>query len=189
MPVYLEPLNGISYSEAMAESAVGARIDRVILSTFELWHPVMGAAPIRAVVDTEPLTATLEATAPRNPGETVDFIPSQLQIEYPEESENANSPTLTITVSNVSRLIKDVLDQIRASTDPEVLYGKWELIERIYASDDTTAPAKMPPFQLTLTKVRTQGAVTTLTAAYRDSANTAIPAITFTPEAYPGLLS
>lgn len=188
MPVYLEPLNGIAISEAMAESAIGARVDRIMLSTFELWHPVMDA-PIRAVVDTEPLVATLEATAPRNPLEAVDFKPTTMQIEFPEESESGNSPTLTLTVSNVSRMLKDVLDAIRDSLDPSVLYGQWELIERVYASDDTTAPAKLPVLKLTVTKVRTQGPLSTLTAAYRDSANTAVPAVTFTPEAYPGLLS
>lgn len=188
MPTYLDPLNGISLSEALAEAAVYAPITRVILQTLELWHPVM-TAPVRVVVNTEAITATLEASAPRNGGEAVTFIASQIQVDLPEESDKPESPSLVVTVSNVNLQIKRIIDAIRASSDPAIRDARWELIERVYVSDDLSAPHKIPVLKLTAIRAQMQGELAAFTATYTDSANTSIPATTFTPESYPGLLT
>jgi hypothetical protein len=188
MPTYLDPLNGVSLSEALAEAAAYATITDVILQTLELYHPVM-ASPIRVVVNTEPVAATLEGSAPRNAGEEVTFRASRVQVEIPEESDKSEAPTLIVHVSNVNRDIKDVLNDIAASDDPAIRDGRWQLIERLYVSSDLTAPHRMPVQKLTAIRVQLQGDSAAFTATYTDSANLAIPAITFTPESYPGLLA
>lgn len=187
MPIFLPALNGVSYSEAYAEAAAYARIDRVILSTYELWHPVM-SSPVRIVVNPEPIDATLEATAPRNAGQEVHFIASSIQVDVPEESDESKSPTLDVHVANVTRQLKQTLDAIRASSDPAIRDATWQLIERLYASDDLSGPHRVPVFKVTVIRVHIEGNRATLTASYRDSANTAIPTSTFTPEKYRGLV-
>lgn len=186
MPEYLEPLNGVSLSEAMAEAATYAPITRAILTTLELWHPIR-SSPVRVVVNPEGINATLEGDAPRNPGEEVPFIASNVQVELPDESDQSESPELRVRMSNVTRQLKGVLDSIRDSEDPDIRDAQWQLIERIYASDDLTGPARLPVLSLALKRVQIQGNTAELVAAYRDSANTSIPAQTFTPESYPSL--
>lgn len=189
MTVYLEPLNGISLSAALAEAAAAAPVRRAVLTTLEAWHPSMSAA-IRLVIDELPLTATLEADAPRNASESVVFMASRVSLQLAEESDRAASQEISLRVDNVTGYIADALRTARAATDPAVRDAEWELIERVYVSDDTTAPAKLPVFRTALVRVGMQGATAVFTAAYRrNSSNTAIPAITFTPEAYPGLLA
>jgi hypothetical protein len=158
-----------------------------MLETIELWHPSM-ASSVRLVVDEVNLIATLEIDAPRNPGETVTFKACYMVIEKPEESDKAATPEVTIRIDNVSGDIADVLDTARESSDPSIRDATWQLIERVYASDDATGPAVLPTFKLTPIRVAMQGASALVTAAYRPSVNTSIPAITFTPEKYPGLL-
>jgi len=87
----------------------------------------------------------------------------------------------------VTGLIGDALRRARLSVIPAVRDASWQLIERVYASDDTSGPAQLPVLKLTLTKVSRNDTVAVFTAAYRDSVNFSVPAITFTPENYSGL--
>lgn len=186
MPTFLDPLNGISQSEALAESAVAANIDRVILMAYELWHPSM-TTPVRVVADHQNLTATLEADAPRNASESVTFTAARIDIQRPTESDQAESPQIRLTVDNVTDLLTDALRTARQSDDPAVRDAVWEVIERVYASDDTTAPHRQPVFKVNLRQATTGGPTATFVAAYRDTANLSVPTITFTPDSYPGL--
>ncbi len=188
MPTYLDAENGLSLSEALLEAATYAPVSRAMLNTFELWHASM-SAPVRVVVDEQPLSAVLEADAPRNPGEDVVFMASRVTHEIPEESDQAQSPEIILRVDNVTGYIADALRIARSHTDPAIRDSPWQLIERVYASDDLTAPHILPVFKVTVRRIVMQGPTAVLTAAYRDSVNTSIPAITFTPERYPGLLT
>ena len=188
MPNYLPEENGLTLSEALAEAAYAAPITRAMLTTYELWHASM-SAPVRVVVDEQPLSAVLEADAPRNPGEDVVFLASRVTHEIPEESDQAQSPEIILRVDNVTGYIADALRTARNQTDPAIRDSPWQLIERVYASDDTTAPHILPVFKTSVRRIVMQGPTAVLTAAYRDSVNTSIPAITFTPESYPGLLT
>jgi len=187
MPTYLDPENGVELSVALAEAATYAPIGRAMLTTYELWHPSM-TTPVRVVVNQEAISATLEDDAPRNPSEDVVFLASRVVHQIPEESDQAASPEILLRVDNVTGFLADALRTAREETDPLIRDAQWELIERVYASDDLTAPHILPVFKVTVRRVSMQGPTAILTAAYRDSVNTGIPAITFTPEAYPGLL-
>ncbi len=180
MPTYLPPRRGVTLSEAYAEAAAVAPATYVMLNCYELWHPTM-AEPARVVNDHAPLLATLEATAPRNAEEEVEFLSAQVTVTRPEESDAAGSPGISMTISNVSGVLSAALAAARGSLLP------WEVIERVYASHDTSGPARLPPLKLYLTNADIGGATATLTAGLGDPCNISIPALTFTVTEYPGL--
>lgn len=183
MPLYKDPHNGVALSEALHEAAVVAPISRVILATFELYHPIgTPDGPVYVVADLEPISATKEAYAARDAGATVLFMAASVSIGKPEESDTASDPQITCTVSNVSGLMSDALRLARGSILP------WELIERDYASDDLSAPAMLPPLQLYVVAAVIAGDALTLTASFGDSSNVSVPRLTFRRNEYPGLV-
>lgn len=171
---------GVTLTEALQEAAAIAPIDRAMLVCFELWHESL-AEPIRFVDDNAPLMATLESTAPRNAGEEVEFLACPVSMERPTESDSEASPTVSLSRPDVGGVLKGALDAARGSLEP------WEIIERLYASDELTTPAKLPPLILELTTAEISGAAAKITAQFEDTANIAIPRITFRRSEYPGL--
>jgi len=171
---------GVTLTTALQEAAAIAPISRAMLYAYELRHPTV-AIPFRFVDDKTPLFATLEADAPSNAGEVVEFISCPVRVERPEESDTAASPTVTLARSDVAGILKPVFDAARGSID------EWVLIERVYSSDDTTRLAQSPPLAFELSKFEIAGAGARLTASFDDDANIAIPALRFKRSEYPGL--
>lgn len=188
MPDYLNPLNGLEISEALAEDAIGAGVDDVKVSAFEIWHPSM-SEPTRVVVDSDAMLATLEADAPRNAGEEVNHLACSILFDVAEESGALGNGEMSFQISNINQFISEALDLARESEDPDIRDATWQLIERVYMRSDTSAPHKLPVLKITLARVTMQGGTAVFTAAWRPSSNTSIPAITFTPEYYSGLLT
>jgi hypothetical protein len=180
MATYRPPLHGVSFSEALAEAAAIAPLRRVILSTFELHHSSL-TEPIYIVNDYESLAATIEDGAPRNANEEVTFLACPVEVDRPEESDQAATPEVTISVANVSGIWSEALRAARGSSD------LWSITERVYASDDLSSPAVLPPTTLTVTRTTLTGSMATLTASFGDSVNRSVPRITFTITNYPGL--
>ena len=180
MPTYRPALRGVSYSEAYAEAAAIAPITRAMLFAYELWHPSL-AAPIYFVDDRADLEATIEATADRNAGTTQTFISVPLSIERPEESDTASTPEVSLSREGISGLLKDAFDAARGSLVP------WILIERLYASDDTTGPAKLPVLTYMISSADISGTAASIRASFADPANVSIPRLTFRRAEYPGL--
>lgn len=172
--------NGVTMTEALQEHSAIAPLGRALLYAYELWHPTL-PEPFRFVDDVVPLTATLEATAPRDPGATVEFISCPLSMQRPEESDTASNPTISMGRPDVSGELKRVLDTARGSLEP------WVLIERVYASDDTSEPALLPPLQYEVDAVGLSQGSANLSASYGDHINEAVPRITFRRDQYPGL--
>lgn len=182
MPSYLPPRKGVTFAEAYAEAAAIAPIGRPVLHFFELWHPTM-TEPVRVVRNYEALTVKLEDDAPRNAGEEVEHLACFARVERPDESAEAAAPETRFSIDNVNGLLKRALDGARGSRE------LWEVIERVYTLDDTTAPAVLPVLKLTFTKATLKGGTATLTTGYGDPVNVSIPRLTFTPDEYPGLSS
>lgn len=180
MPTYLPPRKGVTFSEAYAQAAAYAPIRRAMVRTYELWHPSL-PAPARIVAQMDDIDATLEATAPRNPGETVNFLASFVEASRSEESDEAATPSVNVTIDNVSGILSDALAAARGSMVP------WELIERVYASDDLSGPAQLPVLKLTFTESVIDGTTAILKASYGDPVNFSVPRLTYKPEEYPGL--
>jgi hypothetical protein len=183
MPTYATARHGVSLAEALKEAAVTARIDAPVLHTFELYHPLgTPDGAIYAVRNKEDFSATIESTADRNASTEVDFIAVSIDLQRPEESDTAAAPELALTISNVSGLMSDALRLSRGSLDP------WIIIERLYATDDTTGPLILPPLQLYVTGASIDAEVVTLRASFGDSANVSVPRLNFRRDEYPGLV-
>lgn len=183
MPIYKPQRHGVTLSQALHEAATIAPVSRVILSTFELYHPIgTPTGAIYVVNDYADLVATKEATAAREAGVAVTFLACAVGIVRPEESDQAGTPSIGITAANVSGIMSDALRRARGSLVP------WEIIERPYATDDTSGPAINPPMTLYLDSVEVDAETIVITASFGDSANVSIPRINFKRSEYPGLV-
>jgi hypothetical protein len=179
MPIYRNKYRGVQLSEALAQSAAIAPITYAMLSAFEVRHPSQPV--IRFVNNPEPIWATLEATAAVDANALVKFVACSVQRTRPEESADAGTPEISITISNVSGVVTSALNASRGSLIP------WMITERLYASNDLTGPAILPPITMEISKVQVYGSYITLTASYRDPTNIAIPKLTFKLAEYPGI--
>ncbi|MES2180731.1 MAG: DUF1833 family protein [Pseudomonadota bacterium] len=187
MPIFRTPKRGLSYSEAIAEAYASAPENSVILNTLEFRHPNFidpdtGAIiAIRVVNDHVDLNATLEATAPANAGQTVLFKAVRFSFKRPSETDGASLPEITITVSNVARILIPYLDQAKESRTPiEVTY-------RPYLASDLTGPHMNPPLTLTLRSVNADMNNVTAQAGFGDLVNRRFPKTDYTAKKFPGL--
>lgn len=176
MPHYLDARYGVSLSEAYAEAAASAPLERAIIYTYELRHPSFEDR-ILIVNDFTDIEATLET------GEKGYFVACPVQVIPPAENDNAETPTLDVTIDGVSAIVAQQLDV--AATAHERI----ELIERIYVSDDLTYPAHMPPMRLTLKTVTVTNTRVTATAAFHDPVNRGFPKKDYQMAEYPGLMA
>lgn len=171
---------GVTMKEAALEAAAIAPIGRAMLYAYELWHPSL-AEPIYFVNDVRALNARIEATADRNAATIVEFIACPLSMQKPEESDSAENPKVVLSRNGISGLLSDALDAARGDRQ------KWELIEREYASDVLTGPAKLPPRKYNLDAAGMTQLQADFTASHADFANEGIPRATFRRDEYPGL--
>lgn len=186
MPDYLDPLAGVSLSEAAAEAAAIAPIARVMLDTLEFIRSTFvddngNPSAGRVVCDKQDLLANLEADAPLNALEEVLFKAVALRIVKPPENESGQSTTFTIEIDGVSGEIADMLDEDLESSEPVVM------IHRVYASDDTTAPAVMPPLRIEVLGATVTETGVQITCGFWDPVNTGFPSVSYTRLMYPGL--
>lgn len=180
MPTFLPQLQGVSLSEAEAEAATIAPITRVPLDALEFWHPSF-TEPARIVNDRVPLTATLEADAPRNAGETVTFQAVGVTVVWPSETDDASAPRLQLQVDGVSALLIEQLDRAVDTLDPVVL------IARRYMSDDLSGPSRDKQLHLELTDVQCSETRITASCLFSDPASSRFPSRAYTRARYPGL--
>ena len=178
MPVYQDPLRGVSFSEAYAEAMASAGIDDAELVLLEIYHPDL-AAPIYLALNDEDVTATLESTAPRSASTAVLHHAIRLGHQLPEESDEAATPQATFWIDGVSSLVAAELEVAAQSLDPV------ELVVRSYMSSDLTAPAVLPPLRLELRDISVGETRVLATAAFADHGNQRFPGKVFLPSEYP----
>ena len=187
MPTFLPPLNGVAFSAAYAEAIAVAPVGRVMLPTYELRHPSFVDPAtgllyaIRIVNDHADLTATLEATAPVNAGAAVLFTALPIEVSGPDESDSGSTPAITFAIDGVSQLLVQQLDYALATLVPVTV------TERIYASDDTSAPAVTPVITMTLRDVVVTDTRVTAKAMFYDPSNRGFPRQEYTNAQYPGI--
>jgi hypothetical protein len=105
------------------------------LRTIELYHPAFNQV-YRFVREQEDQQLALEASAPRNAGETVTFTALAMQITEPGEEANAD-PVLIVQLGAVGGEVNAELDGFTPSdflTEVEIVYRK-------YFSGDLSEPA------------------------------------------------
>lgn len=184
MPTYNNPVNGVSFSDAYAEAITTARIDRIMLATYEIRYFGTGgddAFAVRIVNDHVDLLATLEDDAPFDPGEEVLFTALPVSVSGPDESDSSQAPAITVAIDGVSSILVERLDSALSAIYPVTI------TERIYASDDTSAPAVMPVITMTLRDVKVTETRVSARAVFYDPSNRGFPKQEYTQPLYPGL--
>ena len=167
----------LALQEAYASAPTGVRI----CHTLELRHPAF-VSPIRVVRDTVNLSATLEATAPANAGEVVDFVAYAFDVVRPEVSP-AGVPQCTITIDNVAREILAAIEASLTTTDPiEITY-------REFLSTDLSGPQNDPPITMVLGNIDADVFRITATASFRNIGNRRFPSLEYDADTFPGLLA
>jgi hypothetical protein len=179
MPTYQQAEHGSQISWEYLEAASIAPVERVMLHAFEMYHPLSGRH--RFVADHQNLLATLEATAPADPGIEVEWLAVPLTVSRPDQNDSGQAPQMSISLDNVAGLMALELDKTRGSR------VSWEITERIYASDDTTGPHVLPPTTVLITDVSMQNAALSIRARTSDPGNVAVPRTTFKRIEYSGL--
>jgi hypothetical protein len=181
MPVYGDPLKGVSLSQALKAAATVAPAERAVLSCFEFRHSRL-PAPVRLVNNSEDFFATLEATAPVNASTEVEFLACDIAKTEPEESDQAASPDINLQISNISHLVTDALKLIRGSRESLLI------TERLYTTDDTSAPHLLPVTTWEVSAITiVDGGSANLRASYGDPVNIAVPKTTIKRSEYPAL--
>lgn len=171
---------GVTLAEALQEAAAVAPIYRQMLYAYELWHPTL-AAPVYFVNDNADLTATIEPTADRNPSDPVEFLSCPMSVSRPEESDQPEAPKISMSRPDLAGMMRPLLAAARGTQDP------WIIIERVYASDDLSGPALLPPLEVELTSIDMVGSALQIAAQLDDDGTLAVPATTFRRTEYPGL--
>lgn len=188
MPDYLPPRVGVQYSEAHAEAATYANVRDVTLETIALYHPNfldengVPGAEFYFVNEYQNFIATLEDSAPRGAGTTVEFIRCPISTKLPNEQEqNMGNPEFNLNFSGVSGDIALQLDKAVLSDIPI------EMTVRTYISTDPSGPSILPPLRMTVTSVSINEDVVTATATYPDPLRRGFPGMFYTRREYPTL--
>lgn len=153
----------------------------IIYHTLELRHPNF-TEPIRVVRDHQDLTATLEDTAPENPGAEVLFVGFAFDFSKPEVSP-AGVPQLTITMDNVSRDITANIELAMGSTDlVKVTY-------REYLDSDLSGPQNDPPIHMDIMTISATVFQVTAVAGFPNLMNRKFPTLAYSTDKFPGLIT
>lgn len=140
--------------------------------TIELYHSQIGT--LRFVGDFEVdggiaypgngHTFTLEATAPRDAGQAVEFAPTYLQFTPPEQSDDP-VVSIDIQLGRIGSRVKRELKKVRDGGFLEPM----AVIYRMFLSDDTSVPAQV--YTLWTSGITLQASSVAITATDNNPAN------------------
>ena len=168
-------------SPALKEAYASAPSNIIVYHTLELYHPAF-STPIRVVRDYTDLTATLEATALRDPSTAVSFTRFAFDFTKPEVSATG-IPQITITMDNVDRAIVANIEAAMGTSDMVTV------IYREYLSTDLTCPANNPPLEMTLITVSADMFKVTATAGFPNLMNKRFPTSEYSSTVFNGLVT
>lgn len=145
--------------------------------TLEVYHPAIGI--LRYVNGRlDPLTATLESSAPRNAGQLVTFLGGAFEFQKPEQ--RSNTVKADIQLGNIGQNIKQMLKNIRNADRAKT----GEVIYREYLGNNLGAPEFVLRLFITGISLTAQGAVI---RAEQDNPSDRQIAEFYTSERFPGL--
>jgi hypothetical protein len=165
-------------SLALKEAYASATPD-IIYYTLEFRHSLL-PSPIRVVHDHNDLVATLELTAPENPGEEVTFIKYAFDIRKPEVS-SSGVPTVEVSIDNVSRQIVAAIEYVMGSSD--VIHATF----REYLASDLSGPANDPPLHLDVLSISVNVYRVSMTLGLVNLMNKQFPTLAYESETFPSL--
>ena len=108
--------------------------------TIEVHHETSGEIE-RFVQDSDDLIATLEATAPRNPGETVTFSAADIEIVEPAESTDAEQ-NIQVNIGTLDDKLHSFIDGITGKG----FLKEVDFVYRKYYSEDLSEPIVNPVY-------------------------------------------
>lgn len=185
MTTYLDPVNGSRISQTYAEAMTGAAITIVMLETYELRHPNFiengAVTPIRVVNEFTDVVAQLESTAVVNPNTYVTFTALPVTSSGPDENDTSGTPAVTLQIDGASGHIAEQLDLALLSAVPVAV------TQRIYASNDLSAPARMPVINMILRSVIVGDVTVSASATFYDPSNNSFPRKEYVEAEHPGL--
>ena len=181
-----------SLKQAIKEAYASAPVDVVTLATIELRHSAFvdesgNPAPIRVIADHRDWTGRLEASAPLNGGEFVNFTAYAFEVTFPPVEDGAQ-PQLQLTIDNVAQ---DILKQVELAA---VSDEKVELTARLFLSTDVdingyfNGPQNDPPLHLIVNFIKADVFQITANATFGDMSNKAFPGEDYTATRFPGLV-
>lgn len=165
-------------SQALKEAYASATPD-VIYITMELRHSAL-TQPIRVVLDSNDLVATLEPTAPANPGEPVTFQRYVFDLKKPEVTAQG-VPTVELEIDNVSREIVAAIESILGTT--ERLKGTF----REFLASDLSCPQNNPPMHMDVLSISANNLRVRAILGFANMQNKKFPTLAYDAETYPSL--
>jgi hypothetical protein len=184
---YLPPRRGISQSEAYAEAvSYGVAGDPPLITVAvygdSIVDPQTGdPVALYMVNDYLPLVATLEADAPLDAGQEVTFVPVQMSVTFPTESEAERIPAATIEFAGASNEVTPYLRAAAASRQTVTL------LIRTYLPSDLSGPHELPPMRVQVKDVEVNAQLVTVSASYGDIVNVPFPQVLYELAKFPTL--
>lgn len=177
----------MSYSDAIAEAYASAPLDDINIDTIELYHPNFideegRPTAVRVALGYDDWVLKLENEAILNAGQYVTFLGCEFTFSMPEFSDDS-SPSIQITISNVSREIARYLELAQSSLAVDPI----KLTYRPYLASDTSKPQMDPPIIMELSDVDVDAFQATGTATLQDIHNAAFPNNVYDYKRFPGL--
>jgi hypothetical protein len=149
--------------------------------TIELSHSAFNPTVHRLVAGKDSITATLEATAPYNAGETVSFLNAVFDFSRPEGGVKGRQD-LTCTIKGASVDIVEQLE-LQANANREPIMIRW----RAFRSDDLSAPVG-DVLSMPVINPKVKADTVTFTGEFADLINKQFPSIFYKTETHPGLV-
>ena len=169
-----------TYEEALKEAFASAPICEIIYHCLEINHPDF-TQPIRIVQGNDNVFARLEADAPIDSGEIVEFIGAPWDMKPPAVQED-RMPELELSFDNVSREITRYLSLASVGGQP------LKVIYRIYTTSTLEiAPQIDPPIEMEINSATADVYMVTTKATLDDVFGSAFPVERYTHERFPSL--
>ena len=174
-------------TDAIKEAYASAPTDEIIFDTLELRHDSFkdennDPFALRFIRDFEDRLLTLEASAPLNGGEEVNFIACAFDVIPPPE-EDAPTPELTITLDNIGRPLTEHIDNAVISENQiEVTY-------RPYLSSDSSKPQQIIPVTFIVKRISVNLQKVTVTCSPKRIGERPFPSKEYTIDEFISLAS
>ncbi|MBP6861341.1 MAG: DUF1833 family protein [Neisseriaceae bacterium] len=167
-------------SEALKEAYASAPVQGLIYNCIEINHDAF-SVPIRLVQGMDDIKARLEAGAPRNAGQLVNFVGAPWDMVLPSV-DDGRLPELQLTFDNISREITEHLALASTSGKPI------SVILRVYTESTLgIGPQIDPPIEMELGNATANNYTVTVAASLEDVFNSTFPLERYTHERFPSL--
>lgn len=170
----------VDITTAMKQTYAVCPTGVTLYQTIELYYAGWDE-PVRVCRGYDTIEATLELTAPRNPGEPVIFLPIGFGLKLPALRET-ELPYLEVSIFDASTLLVTPIDQAREDPDAQI-----DVIYRTFASNHLHEPGETYTPVLRMSNVHYDELSVSGRATYLDILNRRFPGREYGFDEFPGL--